>query len=538
MKKILLTLITVFIAAGLSAQAPQTFKYQTVVRNTSNAILDNTDVYFRISILQGSSTGTEVYKETFSLKTNDFGLAAFNIGQGTVESGSFAAISWSSYEFWVKVELDPDAAGSAVYEEVGTSQLLSVPYALSAKVADNAYWEKNGNDISYGDGKVGIGIATPTAKLDLRGTLYAAGTAPFGTFTFVETTDSHADVHESILTVQNLSGDISSQANIKFDAGPGGHGKAIISGAYDGSDENGKLTFKVRNGTTSYADALTLRTSGNVGINETNPDSKLHVNGDAHVTGDITVDGKITIPAPVNNTDAVNKEFVDALISKITGLVLWNRLGSESEVLNSEFGEDGSLLGTAHAYEPGKYGNGYVRKDVNSYIKFPKSVLQDLRSRGTVELWVNPKVTNPVAFSYGAFMIIGYGIDNANAHVFIRWGDGTTGKGINGGVNFAGSIVSTPNEASQFVGTIGVPFHLAVVWDVLGIDGTNQTVRMYRDGVMIGSNTTTWDDQATTDYDYFWLGTSPDAGGYDKFITDNIKVWNYAKTNFSDRYHE
>lgn len=319
MKRILLTAISMVLAFALSAQVPQAFKYQTVVRDNTGVILDNQDVYFRISVLQGSSAGTVVYCETFSLTTNDYGLASFNIGEGAVESGDFTAISWSSFNFWIKVELDPDGAGTGSYEDVGTSQLLSVPYAIDAKTAENAYWVKNVNDISYNSGNIGIGITNPTAKLDLRGTMYAAGTNPFGTFTFVETTDSHSDVHESILTVQNISGGISSQANIKFDAGPGGHGKAIISGAYDGSDENGKLTFKVRNGTTSYVNALTLRSSGNVGINETNPDSKLHVAGNAHVTGDLTVDGAVRVSvSPVADDDAVNKAYVDAIVQKLS----------------------------------------------------------------------------------------------------------------------------------------------------------------------------------------------------------------------------
>src|SRR4030042_4140366 len=316
MKKILLSLIIVFVAFGLSAQAPQSFKYQTVVRDAAGVIEAGQSVSFQISILEGV---TPVYVEKFvAVTTNNYGLVTLENGTGTLVSGSFTTIDWENDgPFFLMTEID--MAGGETFTEVGTSELLSVPFALNAKTAENAYWVKNVNDISYNDGKVGIGVAAPTAKLDIRGTMYAAGTAPFGTFTFVETTDSHADVHESILTVQNISGGVSSQANIKFDAGPGGHGKAIISGAYDGSDEEGKLTFKVRNGTTSYADALTLRSSGNVGINETNPDSNFHVNGNAHITGDLTVDGAVRVSvSPVDDDDAVNKAYVHAFIQKLS----------------------------------------------------------------------------------------------------------------------------------------------------------------------------------------------------------------------------
>src|SRR4030042_411811 len=318
MKKILLSLIIVFVAFGLSAQATQSFKYQTVVRDAAGVIEAGQSVSFQISILEGV---TPVYVEKFvAVTTNNYGLVTLEIGTGTLVSGSFTTIDWQNDgPFFLMTEID--MAGGETFTEVGTSELLSVPFALNAKTAGNAYWVKNGNDISYNDGKVGIGIAAPTAKLDIRGTMYAAGTAPFGTFTFVETTDSHADVHESVLAIQNISGDASSQANIMFSAGDGpGHGRAVISGAYDGTGGyNCKLDFKVRNGTESYSNALTLRSSGNVGINETNPDSKLHVNGNAHLTGDLTVDGAVRVSvSPVDDDDAVNKAYVDAIVQKLS----------------------------------------------------------------------------------------------------------------------------------------------------------------------------------------------------------------------------
>jgi uncharacterized protein (TIGR02145 family) len=129
MKRLLLSILSMVMAVFLSAQAPQSFKYQTVVRNSDgSAVLASQTVAFRISILKGSESGTSVYTETFSIPTNDFGLATFNIGEGTPVTGTFSSIDWSTGIYYMKVEIDPD--NGTDFEEVGTSQLLSVPFAL------------------------------------------------------------------------------------------------------------------------------------------------------------------------------------------------------------------------------------------------------------------------------------------------------------------------------------------------------------------------------------------------------------------------
>jgi len=238
---------------------------------------------------------------------------------------------------------------------------------------------------------------------------------------------------------------------------------------------------------------------------------------------------------PVDDQDAVTKSYLyNYTHASDDHLVLWNKLGSENEVLNSEVGENGILVGNGHNYEPAKFGNGYVRTDINSYVKFPASVLEARREKGTIEFWVVPKVSKPRPFHYGAFMLVGYGINCSNALAFVRWGDGVTGRGISGGVNFDGTIHKTPDEAQQFEATVGVPFHIALVWDVNGIDGTSETIRLYRDGVVIGTSSDTWNANATNSYDHFFIGTGPDDEAFNKYIMDNIKVWDYAKTDFSD----
>ena len=94
-------------------------------------------------------------------------------------------------------------------------------------------------------------------------------------------------------------------------------------------------------------------------------------------------------------------------------ILLWNTLDSEQAVLNSEIGPNGTIVGTAFAFEAGQFGNGYIRKDLgDNWVEFPQSIPEQLHGEGTVEMWIVPKVPHPVPFEYGAFGLLnggGYG---------------------------------------------------------------------------------------------------------------------------------
>src|SRR5438034_11230893 len=95
MKKLIAFLASALFSLSLLAQAPDRMSYQAVIRDNSGALVKNTTVGMRISVLQGSVTGTPIYEETHSLTTNTNGLATLEIGGGTVVSGSFSGIDWS-----------------------------------------------------------------------------------------------------------------------------------------------------------------------------------------------------------------------------------------------------------------------------------------------------------------------------------------------------------------------------------------------------------------------------------------------------------
>jgi len=136
MKRIIILCAVILITASVFAQAPQKMSYQAVIRNSSNALVTNMAVGMRISILQTSATGTAVYVETQTPTTNANGLATLEIGGGTVVSGNFVKINWANGPYFIKTETDP--TGGTSYTITGTSQLLSVPYALYAANAGTA----------------------------------------------------------------------------------------------------------------------------------------------------------------------------------------------------------------------------------------------------------------------------------------------------------------------------------------------------------------------------------------------------------------
>ena len=126
---------SVFLPQQASAQSPDKFSYQAVIRDGSNDLVTNSAVGMKISVLQSSANGTAVYVETQTPTTNANGLVSIEIGTGTVESGDFTTIDWANGPYFIKTETDP--TGGTSFTISGTSQLLSVPYALHASTADS-----------------------------------------------------------------------------------------------------------------------------------------------------------------------------------------------------------------------------------------------------------------------------------------------------------------------------------------------------------------------------------------------------------------
>jgi len=132
MKRLFTLLIAVVLTVSVFAQAPQKMSYQAVIRDNLDHLVTSHSVGIQITILQGSPTGTVVYTETQTPSTNANGLISIEIGGGA----GFSSIDWANGTYFLKTEVDP--AGGTSYSITGTSQLLSVPYALHSKNAETA----------------------------------------------------------------------------------------------------------------------------------------------------------------------------------------------------------------------------------------------------------------------------------------------------------------------------------------------------------------------------------------------------------------
>ena len=148
MKKNILIFLLINIFFSCYSQAPAKFNYQGVARNPQGQVIANQNIALKVLILDIEINGSSIYSETHSAKTNQLGLFNIAIGGGTVLSGDFNKIPWSQKDKFVKIEMDP--AGGSNYTLIGTSQLLSVPYALHSKTAESV--QLKSQEVYYTDG--------------------------------------------------------------------------------------------------------------------------------------------------------------------------------------------------------------------------------------------------------------------------------------------------------------------------------------------------------------------------------------------------
>jgi hypothetical protein len=167
MRKILLSLFAItIITLNSYAQVPEGFKYQAVVRDARNLILNNQEVRMQLTIQQGAIGGRSVYTETFALTTNTYGIVNLEIGTGTT-ADDFTTIDWANGPYFIETAIDLSSGTS--YSVIGTSQLMSVPYALYAKIANKVSNDEVNDADADPRNEIQIIVSTDARNLILQG---------------------------------------------------------------------------------------------------------------------------------------------------------------------------------------------------------------------------------------------------------------------------------------------------------------------------------------------------------------------------------
>jgi uncharacterized protein (TIGR02145 family) len=112
---------------GSVAGVPGKINYQGAAVDSLGKPMKNQTIVLKLSVLDSSSSGAAVYVETHSTPTNGSGLFSLQIGGGTAVTGTFDSIPWANgRNKYLKTEVQQNGT----WVNLGTSQLVSVPYAL------------------------------------------------------------------------------------------------------------------------------------------------------------------------------------------------------------------------------------------------------------------------------------------------------------------------------------------------------------------------------------------------------------------------
>ena len=261
--KFLFIFLSLFVSTLLFSQAPEGINYQAVMRNSSGNLVTNSTVAIRVQIRQGSSTGTTVYQERHSIISSSQGLINMVIGAGMPQTiGTFNNINWAVGPFFVNLAVD--FSNGANYQDFGTQQLMSVPYALYAKTSGAQL-----NQWRYGN-------TVPVNSLGVLG-------------------DFYLDVVTGNVYYKNSATTWVLTGNIKGPVGPSGavgaQGPQGIQGATGAQGNQGNQGVAGTNGTngTNGQNTLVKTTTESAGANCTTGGVKIEYGLDANSNGTLDI---------------------------------------------------------------------------------------------------------------------------------------------------------------------------------------------------------------------------------------------------------
>ena len=222
-------------------------------------------------------------------------------------------------------------------------------------------------------------------------------------------------------------------------------------------------------------------------------------------------------------------------------LTLWNKLGSQTEIEQSEAGPNGTFLGGS--FSPGMFGNGFTADYTqDNLVTFPAEVIN--LDAGTIEFWA--KLTDyPTDLPWGRYPTF-LGIEQPEIPfawvIHLNGNDGLGNGGLCAYAGSAGTGAGTGEYGSwTYAQVLGAGHeadwhHYALVWDKRGLPGLNHSFVLYLDGVL---NTQRWFErpgwptsiEGTVKLIESWASQG-------SVTMDNLKMWNFAKNDFADRFQE
>ncbi len=345
MKKLYTLLIGAALSANVAAQSPDKMSYQAVVRDAGNALVTNQSVGMQISILQGSASGPSVYTETQTPSTNINGLVSLEIGSGTVVSGAFNSIDWNNGPYFIQTETDP--SGGTNYTITGTSQLMSVPYALHASTADSlvgaitvtaadtAAWNNHTVDTQIDStGIAAFGYVAGPHTIDTDTHIDSTGIAALGYVAGPHTidTDTHIDslgiAAYGFVAGPHFDGDFTSLTNVPAGLADGDDDTQLTEAQVDAyANNNGYLTSEVDGSVTNEIQTLSI--SGN-DLTLSNGGGTVTLPGGGSGGGDEIVDADVDTRVQVEET---NDD--DIIRFDVEGVERWRMDGHALEEANT-----------------------------------------------------------------------------------------------------------------------------------------------------------------------------------------------------------
>ncbi len=360
MKHLFLTILTMCVLHQFNfAQSPKLFNYQGIARDATGNPLISQSLSLKLSILPTSDATLPEYEETQIIKTNEFGLYTLQIGNGQVLSGEMNKVRWETGNKYIKVTIDPN--GGQQYVDAGTTQLLSVPYALYADKAGITTKEDS-------DGKTRSGAVNSDAP-------HVAGDAGYLTrFTAFNTIGKSAFYQSAIgnIGLGTITPSALSKLHIKQESpvggnleylrmqnlDPNGFGKFIMyndvannyatftkygstyTGGYPGPNVSSQFPYANLLAFGNNTGPFLLSNNGNVGIGIVSAGNTVLKFNVTHPTGNVGIGGSATPAAPIHfNNNASNETLL--LTNNTTahtindGLAIGNN-GNTAFILNNE----------------------------------------------------------------------------------------------------------------------------------------------------------------------------------------------------------